>query len=137
MCNKCSIGNLYNSKTRMTKSASNGLAANVIGGIGATGVVVGIDKIIDMVSPAGDPLIKLVAPVAVGLLLPIVLPKKLVSNATVKRSLQGTMDIGLYKAAQFYLPELVGGEAAASAGVGSYYMNTNSVAGVESTDATA
>lgn len=125
MCETCKIGNLFNNKMKKT-TTNNGLMGSGMGAIGATGIVLGTEGVINKFMPDSPSLqmIKDVAPVAIGVVLPMVLPKSISAKPVVKTALQGAITIGLYNLSKTHILPLIAPEVK---GVGNYYYNTASV----------
>lgn len=94
MCKTCNLGNIMRRKT--TTSTKSNPTDSLIGGALGAGVTLGVDQVVDMLSPTLNENIKAAAPaiaaVGVGMLMPNVVKGKMAQNA-----LGAAIAIGMYR----------------------------------------
>lgn len=93
MCKTCNLGNIMRRRTSTTKTNP---TDSLIGGALGAGVTLGVDQVVDMLSPTLNENIKAAAPaiaaVGVGMLMP-----NMVKSKTAQNALGAAVAIGIYR----------------------------------------
>lgn len=94
MCKTCNLGNIM--RRRTTTSTKSNPTDSLIGGALGAGVTLGVDQVVDMLSPTLNENIKAAAPaiaaVGVGMLMP-----NLVKDKMAQHALGAAIAIGMYR----------------------------------------